>query len=188
VGRHGSKFDPEKAKWFNHQYLQRRPAVELAALLAEEARKYGVVTDQGTALKVVPLIRERLFLLTDLWDQSWFFFRRPESYNSQVIDRIWQPGTAEVVKSFAGELTRVERFDKESLHGLIQEFTAKTGIKTGQLMNPLRLLVVGSNQGPGMTDIAELLGKEEFLGRLSAGLDRLANGNRSGGNNSLPHS
>jgi len=188
VGRHGSKFDPEKAKWFNHQYIQQKSPSDLATLLAGEALKHGVTADPDFAVKVAGLIRERLFLLTDLWGQAWFFFQPPESYDSQVIAKVWQPGTAEIVMNFAREVSQTAHFSKDALHGLIQEFTVKAGIKTGQLMNPLRLLVVGSNQGPGMTDIAGLLGKEEFLRRLSAGLDRLANGNRSGGNNSLPHS
>jgi glutamyl-tRNA synthetase len=64
-------------------------------------------------------------------------------------------------------------FDKDSLHTLIQEFTARKQVKTGQLMNPLRLLVVGSNQGPGITDIAEILGKEEFLLRIKRGIEQL---------------
>ncbi len=87
--------------------------------------------------------------------------------------KIWQEGTALYVEEFATMVSRLEPFDKESLHRLVEEFTGSRKIKTGQLMNPLRLLVVGSNQGPGMMDIAVMLGKEEFLRRLYLGIKKI---------------
>jgi glutamyl-tRNA synthetase len=174
VGRHGSKFDPEKAKWFNHQYIQRRPVSDLAAMLVDEAAVHHVKVLQAYAEKVILLTRERSFLLPDLWNQSWFFFLRPETYDLQVLNKIWQANTAEITGKLWEEAMKLDQFDKETLHALVQDFTSRNGIKTGQLMNPLRLLVVGSNQGPGMMDIAGVLGKEEFLGRVSTGLKRLA--------------
>lgn len=175
VGKAGSKFDPEKAKWFNHQYIQMRPVEELADVLVAQAAAQGVVADPSLALKIIPLVRERASLLPQLWEQAKFFFVRPESYDRQVFEKIWRPETAGIIRDFAAEAVLLEPFTSESLHGLVQEFTARTGVKTGQLMNPLRLLVVGSNQGPGMMDIAGLLGKDEFLGRVGEGLGAIGN-------------
>ena len=67
----------------------------------------------------------------------------------------------------------INDFNKDTFHTLVQDFTERTGIKMGLVMNPLRLLMVGSNQGPGMMDMAEVLGKEEFLARIKAGLEKL---------------
>ena len=106
--------------------------------------------------------------MPDLWKNSVLFFRAPETYDQQVKQKIWQDGTSLLLEEFATIVSRLEPFDKDSLHALVEEFTATRKIKTAQLMNPLRLLVVGSNQGPGMMDIAVLLGKEEFLGRFSS--------------------
>jgi glutamyl-tRNA synthetase len=174
VGKHGSKFDPEKAKWFNHQYMQRKTDEELAGLLQPYLQQHGVSTSADYTGRVIALVRERSFLVPDLWNTSWFFFVRPLQYDTQVYQKIWLPETSGWVSAFAKEAEQLKIFNKETLHSLVQEYTTRTGVKMGQLMNPLRLLMVGSNQGPGMMDLAEVLGKEEFLGRISAGLDALS--------------
>jgi glutamyl-tRNA synthetase len=78
-----------------------------------------------------------------------------------------------LVSSFAEEAVLLKEWTKESIHDLIEEFTARKGIKMGQLMTPVRLLVVGNNQGPGMMDILFLLGKEESAERIRRGVERV---------------
>jgi glutamyl-tRNA synthetase len=180
VGKHGSKFDPEKAKWYNHQYIQKTSTVDLADILKLTAISYQLSTagtsylaDQMKVEKICGLIQERVFLLPDLWKNSWFFFVRPDHYDEQAKTKSWMPDTAARIKEFAEEVHLLEPFDKETLHSLVQDFTLRKGMKMGQLMTPLRLLIVGSNQGPGMMDIAEILGKEEFLERIRAGLEKM---------------
>jgi glutamyl-tRNA synthetase len=173
VGKHGSKFDPEKAKWFNHQYMQQKSEAELANLLQPFLMQHGVSPTPGYMAKVIRLVKERAFLIPDLWNTSWFFFIRPEQYDKQVFQKIWLPETSGWIIDFAKEVEKMNDFNKDTLHAVVQDFTVNTGIKTGQLMNPLRLLMVGSNQGPGMMDLADVLGKEEFLGRIYAGLEKL---------------
>ena len=173
VGKHGSKFDPEKAKWFNHQYMQKKSEGELSLLLKPYLEQHGVSPSAEYLGKVVGLMRERAFLVPDLWNSSWFFFVRPEKYDPQVYQKIWQPSTTGCITGFVQEVEKLQDFNKETLHTLVQEFTSNTGVKMGQLMNPLRLLLVGSNQGPGIMDLAGVLGKEEFLKRISTGLDSL---------------
>jgi glutamyl-tRNA synthetase len=171
VGRHGSKFDPEKAKWFNHQYMQRKTDDELSQLMKPYLEQHGVSSSDDYIGKVVHLVRDRAFLVPDLWNAAWFFFIRPARYDQQVYQKIWQPGASGWIKDFANEVEKLEVFNKDTLHACVQEFTIKSGVKTGQLMNPLRLLVVGSNQGPGMMDLAEILGQDEFLARIRIGLE-----------------
>ncbi len=173
VGKHGAKFDPEKARWFNHQYLIKKSDDELMALLSPKLSLLESPPSKDQITKVLALTRERAFLTGDLWLNSWFFFERPEEFDPQVKEKIWKPETAAHIAGFAGEAEKLHDFSGESFHRLVQEYTQKTGIKMGQLMNPLRLLVVGSNQGPGMTDLAEVIGKEEFLARVRQGLERL---------------
>jgi glutamyl-tRNA synthetase len=172
VGKHGAKFDPEKAKWFNHKYLQMRSDKELAAMLMERASGYRS-NDMEYCTRVVSLIRERAFLVPDLWTNSRFFFNPPESYDPQVKQKIWNDAAATLVKDFAEAIKDLPVFDHDTLHNAVQSFIAAKGVKTGQLMNPLRLLVVGSNQGPGMMDIAVTIGKEEFLERIRGGVNSL---------------
>jgi glutamyl-tRNA synthetase len=174
VGKHGSKFDPEKAKWFNHQYIQQKSDDELALLLKPFLFQNNLSPLPDFIRKVIHLVKERAFLTGDLWNSSWFFFMPPPEYDQQVFQKIWTPATTGMIRDFYRDADLLEDFNKESLHALVQDFTVRSGIKTGQLMNPLRLLMVGSNQGPGMIDLAEVLGKKEFLERIYTGLERIA--------------
>ena len=173
VGKHGSKFDPEKAKWFNHQYMQMKPDDELESLLEPYLEQHHLSPPPGYVIKVLNLVKERANLVADLWNNSWFFFMRPAQYDQQVYQKIWQPGTKNLIKDFSKEIESLDEFNKDTLHLLVQDFTIRNGVKTGQLMNPLRLLMVGSSQGPGMMDLADILGKNEFLERISAGLEKM---------------
>jgi glutamyl-tRNA synthetase len=173
VGKHGARFDPEKAKWFNHQYILGSSAEELAEYLLPYLEKNQLKPDHTYIHQVINLIRDRASLLTELWAHSWFFFMRPENYDQQVFQKIWQPATSQLISDFSLELSSLEPFNKDTLHDLVQTFTQQNGIKTGQLMNPLRLLAVGSNQGPGMMDIAFVLGKPEFQERIRLGLNKI---------------
>lgn len=182
VHKHGSKFDPEKAKWFNHQYISRLADEELAKYLITVLEKRGIAADPGYAVRVAALVRDRVVLLPDLLDQAWFFFEAPSAYDEAVVKKIWNPGNAvrDLVMRFHEEASGLETWNGESLHDFIKSFIEKNNMKMGQLMNPLRLLVVGSNQGPGMMDIAAVLGKEEFLKRISTGAESLGDGTGRG--------
>jgi glutamyl-tRNA synthetase len=180
VGKHGSKFDPEKAKWFNHQYIQKMSNEELAKVLRNlvlgtrhSALGARLLGNQERVERVCELIKERVVLLPDLWKNAWFFFEAPESYDEQAKTKCWMPDTGYRIKDFAEELVPLEPFNKDTLHDLVQDFVTRKNLKMGQLMSPLRLLVVGSNQGPGMMDIAEILGKEELLRRINIGIEEM---------------
>ena len=170
INKSGAKFDPVKAKWFNHKYIQLKTDEELFSYLDPVLKSNGISADREFVLKVIALIKERVELLPDLLKNSVLFFRDPESYDQNVKQKIWTEATPAIVENFANLVNGLQIFDNEHLHSLIQEYTANCNIKTGQLMNPLRLLVVGSNQGPGMMDIAILLGREKFLDRIKKGL------------------
>ena len=173
INKSGAKFDPVKARWFNHKYIQQKSDEELYGYLNPFLIENHINADPGYVKKVILLIRDRVELIPDLWKNSWFFFKAPDAYDSVVKQKIWTPETSELLIKFVSAVNALDPFNIDALHGIIQEFTAFHKIKTGQLMNPLRLLIVGSNQGPGMMDIAILLGKEEFLNRIYRGLKNI---------------
>ncbi|MEI6682815.1 MAG: glutamate--tRNA ligase [Bacteroidota bacterium] len=170
VGKHGSKFDPEKAKWFNHQYIQKKNEEELALYLAPLLTQHEIAPSLDYQLSVIRLVKDRVSLIPELWSNSWYFFIRPSAYDQQVYQKIWQPGTTGWITELAGEIALLQEFNKDTFHDLVQQYTARTGVKMGQIMNPLRLLIIGSNQGPGMMDMAGVIGKTEFLERIAIGL------------------
>jgi glutamyl-tRNA synthetase len=175
VGKHGSKFDPEKARWYNHQYLVKKPEKELIGLLKQELEKRNLQFEDPYIASVIHLIKERANLIPDLWNNSWFFFVPPTVYDEQVVQQVWNPApvVSALLGSFLDEAKDLSQWDHDLIHAFIQDFISRKNMKMGQLMNPLRLLMAGNNQGPGIMDIATILGKEEFLKRIETGLKKL---------------
>jgi glutamyl-tRNA synthetase len=175
VGKHGSKFDPEKARWYNHQYLIKKPEKELIGLMKQELEKRNLHFEDPYIATVIHLIKERANLIPDLWNNSWFFFVPPTAYDDQVVQKVWNPAPVvfALLVSFLKEAEAISVWDHDSVRAFIQDFVFRKDTKMGQLMNPLRLLMAGTNQGPGIMDIAIILGKEEFLKRIETGLEKM---------------
>ncbi|MEI6454925.1 MAG: glutamate--tRNA ligase [bacterium] len=170
IGHSGSKFDPEKARWFNHQYLFAKSSSELAPYLESLLEKNKISADRDYLIHVIDLIKDRVVLTPDLWSQSWFFFSPPTVYDENMKSKVWRPETGQLLRDFASGLNALPDLNSDSLHHYFQEFTSVRQIKTGALMSPLRLLIVGSGQGPGIIEIALLLGKAEIISRINSGL------------------
>jgi len=177
------RFDPKKALWFNQKHLLNKTDEELAYYLSGQLGDHGCIGEHGMAintltpfnsptdeneflLKIVHLIRERVVLLPDLWKESDFFFFSPQTYEQEMIDKIWKMDSGFVISLFLSQLTTLKEFNKESLQSFIDNFLATANMQSGRLLAPLRLLVVGANRGPHVTDIAEIIGRDEFVSRL----------------------
>ena len=173
VHKAGARFDPEKARWFNHQYLIRESNEKLERAYQSILKEKGIKVDDSYVLKIVSLIKERANFVSDFWDQSFFFFQAPAEYDSKVVKKRWKEGTPGILSELKKQLEKLENFDLVSLEKTIQEFLEGKEFGMGQVMNPFRLTLVGAGIGPGVLEIAELIGKEETLNRLQAGIDNI---------------
>ncbi len=173
VNKSGAKFDPEKAKWFNQQYLRKLSDQELTDLFVEQMSHNGVSIDENKALKVIPLVKDRVVFISELWDQCWFFFKQPTSYDEGVVKKRWKADTGELIQSLADRLVALSDFTQSSLEEEIKRFLEEKGVGMGVVMNALRLAMVGSGMGPHLLDIVVLLGKEEFLSRVKLAVDSI---------------
>jgi glutamyl-tRNA synthetase len=169
----GSRFDPGKAKWFNHQYLVKKSGDELAAWFTGELEQRDLGYDSSYISKALDLVKGRAFLLTDLWEHSWFFFQSPSSYDEKVIRKVWKDDVASLLRDLSSSLASVEPFTAGEIEPVLKNLTESREIGFGKLMNPLRLSLVGSNIGPGLMDIMEVLGKEEVLQRINRALQAI---------------
>jgi glutamyl-tRNA synthetase len=170
----GSRFDPEKAKWFNHQYILRKSDETLAGMIMPRLKEAGLDYSTGYVSKVMGLIKERAFLLNDLWDQSAFFFHAPGKYDEIVRQKVWKEDTPGLLRSIRSLLQDTDNFSAGNTGMLIKKFAEKNEINLGRILNPLRLLMVGTNAGPGLFDMMSVIGKQETLSRIENGLARLA--------------
>ncbi|MCK5465166.1 MAG: glutamate--tRNA ligase, partial [Bacteroidales bacterium] len=169
----GSRFDPEKAKWFNHQYLVKKSSDELAAWFTGELEQRDLKFESLYISKALDLVKERVFLLTDLWEQSWFLFQAPSGYDEKVVRKAWKEDSDVLLGELYESLELVEPFTAGQIEPVVKDLAESLGTGFGKLMNPLRLSLVGSNIGPGLMEMMEVLGKEEVLQRINRALQAI---------------
>ena len=168
VHKAGARFEPEKIKWFNHQYLQMKPNGELAILFQKDLTKRGVTAPIATVEKVVGLIKERASFVSDFWELCKFFFEAPTQYDEKAIKKQWKEQTPTIVKEVAEVIQNTVNFTSIALEEAVKQYMETKGLGFGQVMPPLRLALVGELKGPHVFDIIEVIGKEETLRRLDS--------------------
>jgi glutamyl-tRNA synthetase len=173
VHKGGAKFDFEKAKWFNHQYIQKTDNETLAELAWPFIVEGGVVTNKELLVKVVALIKDRCTLLPDFWEQGHFFFETPELKEKGAILEKWNDQKQQFFTAWAAELANAATWNQADMEASFNEHATKHGLKKGELMLPFRIMLVGGKYGPGVFAIAELIGKEETLKRINQALEQL---------------
>lgn len=172
VHKAGAKFDPEKTKWFQHQYLQEVDDTVLAEQFSEILKKKGISTALDVTV-IVSLIKERAIFVSDLWEQGSFFFVRPESYNEKTSAKAFKPETPELLSNIVSLLKASEDFSAAILLENIKGWITSQEMGFGKVMMPLRLALVGEMKGPDVFDIAALLGKEETILRIENAIQKL---------------
>ncbi len=173
VGKSGSRFDPEKAKWFNHKYMLKKSNKELAELFLPIIEKEGVVADRDYVEKVIGLVKERVHFVHELWEQSDFFFKAPASYDPKAVKKRWKQSSYSQMTEMKVLLTDVDDFSSENTEAVVKKWMEENEYGIGVVLNAFRLLIVGALKGPHLFDIIALIGQEETLRRLETGLYEL---------------
>ncbi len=173
VHKGGAKFDFEKAKWYNHQYLQRKTDEELAALAKPYIADHGVDADDNYLQKVAGLIKERCTLLPDFWEQGHFFFKTPESIDSAAIKDKWNDTKKAFFVGWMNSFDNIS-WSHDALEASFNEQMQVHGLKKGDVLLPLRIMLVGGKFGPGVFDIAAMLGKEETKKRINNAITKVS--------------
>ena len=166
VHKAGARFDPEKIKWFNHQYLQNKPDAELANLFQPILAEKRISLTIHKVTKVVGLIKERATFVADFWELSQYFFEAPAQYDEKALKKQWKEQTPTIVKEVAEVLQNTTDFTAAALEENVKKYMETKSLGFGQVMPPLRLALVGELKGPHVFDIMEFIGKEETLHRL----------------------
>jgi glutamyl-tRNA synthetase len=170
VGKSGSRFDPEKAKWFNHQYLQKRSNNQIALEFREFLRAKGFHVDIVRLEILVGLVKERVSFVKDIWEQTDFFFKAPIDYDAEAIRKRWQENTPAMLAELIPVLQGVADFTVPATESAVKTWIENKEYTTGDVMNALRLVIVGTLRGPQMFDILSWIGKEETIKRIEKGL------------------
>ena len=133
----------------------------------------GVIADKEFVTKVVGLVKERAVFVKDLWDQSSFFFKRPDGYDPKAVKKRWKAASYDQMNELKDILAKTEPFTSENTEKTVKSWIEKNEYGMGAVMNAFRLLIVGALKGPHLFDIIALLGQEETLERIETGLHEL---------------
>jgi glutamyl-tRNA synthetase len=171
VHKSGSRFDPEKARWFNHHYLQIKTNNQLAMEFREFLRAKGFHYDIVELETLVGLVKERVSFVKEIWNETDFFFISPEIYDQEVIKKRWNQQTPHQLLELKDILEDIDDFNPEIVETMIKSWIEKKGYNTGVVMNAFRLVIVGSSRGPHIFDIISWIGKEETINRITRGVN-----------------
>ena len=190
VSKAGAKFNPDKTKWFNHQYLQQKSDSALTALylpvLEKELIAFQDASDEAAhqisnfiennneyVTKVVALVKERATFVSDFWNLGRFFFVTPTTYDEKAAKKAFKEDTPALMTSLITVLESIEDFTSINVQNTIKEWITSQEIGFGKVMMPLRLSLVGSLQGPDVFDIIGLIGKEETISSIKNAVEKI---------------
>lgn len=173
VHKGGAKFDYEKAKWYNHQYILKTDDEQLLTLVKPFIAQHKTDINEDLLRKVIPLIKERCSILSDFWANSHFFFQTPTEIDTESIAPKWDDDKTNFFKAYITQIQAITDWNIASIEEAFNNLVAEQNIKKGAVMLPLRIMLVGGKYGPGVFDIAELIGREEVINRIENGLANL---------------
>nr|WP_294904179.1 glutamate--tRNA ligase [uncultured Lacibacter sp.] len=170
----GAKFDFEKAKWFNQEWIKRKDVQSLKHDVRTVLANNGIVTDDDALLeKIIELVKERCTLLPDFVQQAGFFFKAPETLELDAVKPKWNDEKKQFFREYIDVLKTVGTWDVATVENAFKELAAAKSIKPGELQLPMRIMLVGGKFGPAVFQIAEIIGKDDTVKRMEYALSLL---------------
>ena len=173
VHKAGAKFDPEKNKWFNHQYMMRQTDADLADSFAKILMDKGIESNPDYDRKVVSLIKERANFVSEFWDLADYFYAAPTSYDEKAAKN-WKEDTPDLMQKLIVQLESIAAFEASNVEQHVKEWMTQNGIGMGKIMQPMRLSLVGALKGPDLFQIAAMIGKEESIARIKNAIQKMS--------------
>jgi glutamyl-tRNA synthetase len=174
VSKSPARFDQNKVRWYNEQYLRAKPDAELAQYLIHDLEAQGLNVPTDKAVQIAGLVKERATFPADLAKEAQLFFERPTSYDEQVISKKWNAQVATGLSAFAQELPTSSDATPDGIKALLTRVMEQQGIKLGQVLQALRVAVTGAAAGPDLMAIMSILGSQETAERIEAAVGKLA--------------
>lgn len=174
VGKSGAKFDFDKVKWFNQQYLRKRSAEDLASLAEPFLAEKGWNNTSVNLAAVCELMKERATFVQDLINEGPYFFEKPSEYDEKTVKKKWKEDTPAIIEEFLGRLESIQDFKADAIEKVFKDFLEEKELGMGKVLPNFRVLVTGKGMGPSMFAICEILGKEEVVERIKVGMQNIA--------------
>ena len=173
VGKAGAKFDFDKTRWFNQQYLRSKSKEELAQDLQIILKENGVEADDDFVETVCEQLKERATLIKDMWEEGKYYFASPTNYDEKTIRKKWKEDTPKYVLGLKAKLSGLSDFSSENIEIEFKKYLEENELGMGRLLPAFRLCLTGLGMGPSLFDIASLLGQEETIKRMETALEKI---------------
>lgn len=173
VGKSGSRFDPEKTRWFNQQYLRAKSNEELAESLQKTLSQKGIQREHAFVTQVCSLMKERATFINDIYTEGSFLFEEITSYDQTVIEKKWNDETTKIMGELIEELKSLSDYSATSIETKFTAYLDRNQYGFGKVGPGFRLLVTGKAMGPSMFEICALLGKQTVMSRMENGLKKV---------------
>ena len=171
VAKAGAKFDPDKTKWFQQQYLRNTSDEELAKQLSQILDEEYELSRLATICK---LMKERATFVKDILVEGDFLFNAPTEYDEKTARKKWKENSGELMQEWMAEMNNISDFNASNIETSFKAFITSKELGIGAVLPLFRLLVTGKGMGPSMFEIAEFLGKEECVSRMTSGINHLS--------------
>lgn len=170
VSKSGAKFDVDKARWFNQYYLRKKTDEELAMLVAPYFEKEGITVEKEKLVRVVAAVKDRAFFPVDIYKDAGYFFVRPQTLDMDQLRKKWKEDTARHIQQLAAIYETLSSFEATVIETATKQYLEQNQLGVGAIMPVIRIFLTGSLAGPVVFDIASILGREETIARMQAGI------------------
>ncbi len=177
ISKAGAKFSLDKAKWFNHEYIQMKSADELYPYFEKILEKKQISCNADYVKNVIDLIKDRLNFINDFWEQACYFFEAPTEYDPQALKKRWKEGTGAHLKVIDDMLMSFQPFDRQKAQDTVMQYIQDNGLNMGQILNSVRIALVGTARGPELFTMIELMGTEETHRRIQRAIENVSDSN-----------
>ena len=173
VAKAGAKFDFDKTRWFNQQYLRAKTKEELSQGLQVILNENGVEAEDDFVATVCEQLKERATFIKDMWEEGKYYFSAPKSYDEKTIRKKWKEDTPKYMTELKYRIEIISDFNSENIEKEFKSYLEENELGMGKLLPAFRVSLTGLGMGPSLFDIASLLGKEETIKRMETALEKI---------------
>jgi len=173
VHKSGAKFDWDKAKWFNAEWIKKLSAHELLPYVNDVLATKNIYPDKEYLITIIDLVKERCVLLNDFYEQSYFFFAEPLDYDMEALKSKWSVEKTLYFNDLITQFSQIQTWEAVEIEDIFKKLASTKAIKVGELMLPFRVMLVGGKFGPQVFLIAQHVGKQQTVARIAKALETI---------------
>jgi len=166
-GKAGAKFNIDKAKWYNGQYLKQMPDEEVIEQLKPLLKDRGINLPDRTIKKMVEMNKGKANFISDIYEASLYLFEPPKEYDKKTVEKKWNDKAPAVISGLKDALSTVNDWTSDNIQQSFEAYVAEKNLNFGEVSPILRLVLTGMGFGPSLFDVMEIIGKEGTIDRLT---------------------